>query len=128
MTDHQVLTSEHDVGGLDGGAVPERHTQIGGQAAALRALSPVSSGARVLAGSAGPACLDEGRSTSAGVNAVARRAVAFFIDVNPAATFVLCTGEHGALGVLRHPDLRRPSLVCVGQHVTPGDVSEQNMS
>ncbi len=81
----------------------------------------------VLAGcGAGLAWLDEGRPTSAGVNAVAGRAVAFLVDLNPAATFLVRAGEHGPLGVLRHPDLPRPSLVCVGQHVTPGDNFEQH--
>lgn len=86
-----------------------------------------SSGARVLTGcGAGLTWIDEGRPTSTGVHAVAGRAVALLVNANPAATFLVRAGKHGSLGVLRHPDLPRPSLVCVGQHVTPGDGSQQD--
>ena len=63
------------------------------------------SGARLRA--AGAVGLDQGSTAGAHVLA-AGRAMAFFNDVNPAATSLMRTGEHGAFAVLRHPGHATP--------------------
>jgi hypothetical protein len=50
--------------------------------------------------------------------------VTFLIDVNSAATSLMCASEHGTFAVLRHSSLPcEPSLICADGHVTPADLA-----